>query len=244
MKTRVIKSSKNATKKVLHKIRLARVVKPFHGKRVLQVRVNGKAGMVALRITIKLGKKSHTYKRFVPANHKIAVKNLPIPVQDREGDRVADRRLGRSATPGYAGEARYGGPPPPRAPDTTSAAAGRGRDRTLAARVARRGTRRMATRRRRSWIAIGGATARRLAGDARRRVVAEVWPIVIAHDFESSTCWSRQRCVMLVKPIIGGAIEYLAKRTRRVRNQEGQPRCSRSPSQPLNRSHLIAPRPR
>jgi len=81
VKTRVIKSSKKAAQKVLHKIRLARVVKPFHGKRVLQVRVNGKAGLVALRITIKLGKKSHTYKRFVPANTKFAVKNLPIPVK-------------------------------------------------------------------------------------------------------------------------------------------------------------------
>jgi hypothetical protein len=81
VKTKVIKSSKNATKKVLHKIRIARVVKPFHGKRVLQVRVNGKAGMVALRITIKLGKKSHTYKRFVPANRSFSVKNLPIPAK-------------------------------------------------------------------------------------------------------------------------------------------------------------------
>ena len=79
VKTRVIKSSKKATKKVLHKIRFARVVKPFHGKRVLQVRVNGKAGMVALRITIKLGKTTHTYKRLVPANRKFSVKNLPIP---------------------------------------------------------------------------------------------------------------------------------------------------------------------
>jgi hypothetical protein len=81
VKTKVLKSSKNATKKVLHKIRLARVVKPFHGKRVLQVRVNGKSGQVALRITIKLGKKTHTFKRFVPANQKFAVKNLPIPAK-------------------------------------------------------------------------------------------------------------------------------------------------------------------
>lgn len=81
VKTKVIKSSKNAKKKVLHKIRLARVVKPFHGKRVLQVRVNGKAGMVALRITIKLGKHAHTYKRFVPANRSFSVKNLPIPAK-------------------------------------------------------------------------------------------------------------------------------------------------------------------
>jgi hypothetical protein len=81
VKTKVIKSSKNATKKVLHKIRTARVVKPFHGKRVLQVRVNGKSGMVALKITIKLGKTTHVYKRFVLANKKVAVKNLPIPAK-------------------------------------------------------------------------------------------------------------------------------------------------------------------
>lgn len=81
VKTKTIKSSKNATKKALHKIRLARVIKPFHGKRVLQVRVNGTKGLVALRITIKLGKTTHTYKRFVLANQKVAVSNLPIPVQ-------------------------------------------------------------------------------------------------------------------------------------------------------------------
>ena len=81
VKTKVIKSSKNATKKVAHKIRLARVIKPFGGKRLLQVRVNGTKGMVALRITIKLGKTTHSYKRFVLANQKVAVKNLPIPVQ-------------------------------------------------------------------------------------------------------------------------------------------------------------------
>jgi hypothetical protein len=79
LKTKVIKSHK--VKKTLHKIRTARVVKPFHGKRVLQVRVNGKAGMVGLRITIKLGSTKHTYTRFVPANRKVAVKNLPIPVK-------------------------------------------------------------------------------------------------------------------------------------------------------------------
>ena len=56
-------------------------MKPFHGKRVLQVRVNGKAGMVALRITIKLDGTTHTYTRFVPANRKVAVKNLPIPAK-------------------------------------------------------------------------------------------------------------------------------------------------------------------
>jgi hypothetical protein len=79
--TKTIKSSTKATKKALHKIRLARVVKPFHGKRMLQVRVNGTKGMVALRITIKLGKTTHTYKRFVLANSKVAVKNLPIPAK-------------------------------------------------------------------------------------------------------------------------------------------------------------------
>ena len=52
---------------------------PFHGKARLLVRVNGKAGMVGLSITIKKGGKAHTYTRFVPANHKIAVKNLIIP---------------------------------------------------------------------------------------------------------------------------------------------------------------------
>jgi hypothetical protein len=81
VKTKVIKSSKKAAKKALHKIRTARVIKPFHGKRVLKVRVNGKSGMVAIRITIKLGKTTHTYKRFVLANHKVTVKNLPIPVK-------------------------------------------------------------------------------------------------------------------------------------------------------------------
>jgi hypothetical protein len=79
VKTKVIKSHK--AKKALHKIRFARVVNPFHGKRMLQVRVNGKAGLVHLRITIKLGKTKHTYTRLVPANRKVAVKNLPIPVK-------------------------------------------------------------------------------------------------------------------------------------------------------------------
>ena len=81
VKTQTIKSSKKATKKVLHKIRTAVVVKPFGGKRTLQVRVNGKQGMVALKITIKLGKKTTVYKRFVLANKKVAVKNLPIPAK-------------------------------------------------------------------------------------------------------------------------------------------------------------------
>ena len=81
VKTQTIKSSKKATKKALHKIRTARVYKPFGGKRVLQVQVNGKSGMVALKITIKLGKKTTVYKRFVLANKKVAVKNLPIPAK-------------------------------------------------------------------------------------------------------------------------------------------------------------------
>jgi hypothetical protein len=77
-----IKSAKKkAAVKVLHKIRFAKVVTPFHGKAKLQVRVNGKAGMVKLRITIKQGKKSHTYVRFVPANRTLAVKNLAIPAK-------------------------------------------------------------------------------------------------------------------------------------------------------------------
>lgn len=81
VKTQVIKSSKKAAKKALHKIRTATIVKPFGGKRLLQVRVNGKSGMVALKITIKLGKTTHVYKRFVLANKKVAVKNLPIPAK-------------------------------------------------------------------------------------------------------------------------------------------------------------------
>ena len=115
--------SKQATKKVLHKIRTARVVKPFHGKRILQVRVNGKSGMVALKITIKLGKTTHTYTRFVLGQQEDRGEEPADPGKDREGDRLADR-LDRSARPGYVGEARYGGPPLPRAPDTTSVAAG------------------------------------------------------------------------------------------------------------------------
>jgi hypothetical protein len=69
------------TKKVLHKIRFAKVVTPFRGKAKLLVRVNGKAGMVGLRITIKKGGKLHTYTRFVPANRQITVKNLVIPAK-------------------------------------------------------------------------------------------------------------------------------------------------------------------
>jgi len=77
-----IKSAKKKlATKVLHKIRFAKVVTPFHGKAKLQVRVNGKAGMVKLRIVVKQGKKSHTFVRFVPANKKVAVKNLVIPAK-------------------------------------------------------------------------------------------------------------------------------------------------------------------
>ena len=73
--------SKQAKKKVLHKIRFAKVVTPFHKKAKLLVRVNGKAGMVGLRITILKGGKTHTYTRFVPVNRKLTVKNLIIPVK-------------------------------------------------------------------------------------------------------------------------------------------------------------------
>ncbi len=67
-------------KKFLHKIRFAKVVIPFHQKAKLVVRVNGKPGMVGLRITIlKKGGKVHTYTRFVPANVKLAVKHLSVP---------------------------------------------------------------------------------------------------------------------------------------------------------------------
>ena len=76
------------------------------------MRVNGKAGMVGLRITILKGGKTHTYTRFVPANVKMTVKNLTHSEQDRQGDGEADRPLGRPTKPGYVGEARYGGPPP------------------------------------------------------------------------------------------------------------------------------------
>jgi hypothetical protein len=80
--SQVIKSSKKkAAVKVLHKIRFAKVVTPFHGKAQLQVRVNGKAGMVKLRITLRKGKKTTVFTRFVPANTKIAVKNLVIPAK-------------------------------------------------------------------------------------------------------------------------------------------------------------------
>ena len=66
-------------------------MKPFHGKRVLQVRVNGKAGMVALTITIKLGKTTHTYKRFVLGQPEGRGQEPADSGEDREGDRVAAR---------------------------------------------------------------------------------------------------------------------------------------------------------
>jgi hypothetical protein len=76
---KTIKSKTIKAKKLVHKIRFARVVTPFHGKAKLQVRVNGKPGMVKLRIMIRKGSKNHYFVRFVPANHKINVGNLVIP---------------------------------------------------------------------------------------------------------------------------------------------------------------------
>ncbi len=73
--------SKQTKKLVLHKIRYAQVVTPFHQKAKLLVRVNGKAGMVKLRITILSNGKKHTYFRFIPANRKMTVKNLSIPAK-------------------------------------------------------------------------------------------------------------------------------------------------------------------
>ena len=81
-------------------------MKPFHGKRKLLVRVNGKAGMVALQITIKLGRKTHTYTRFVPANQQDRGEEPAHPGKDREGDRVADR----PARPNGKTGVRWGGP--------------------------------------------------------------------------------------------------------------------------------------
>ena len=68
-------------KKVLHKIRFAKVVTPFHGKAKLQVRVNGKAGLVKLGITIVSNGKTRVVTRFVPANRLITVRNLTIPAK-------------------------------------------------------------------------------------------------------------------------------------------------------------------
>jgi hypothetical protein len=79
IKSKVIKSHK--VKKALRHIRYARVYMPFHGKRSLQVRVNGKAGKVNLRITIKLHGKKHSYTRIVPVNRMFSIKNLPIPAK-------------------------------------------------------------------------------------------------------------------------------------------------------------------
>ena len=82
VKTKVIKSSKKAKKKALHKIRTARVVKPFDGKRVAagagqrQERHGGPQDHHQARQD-----DAHVYKRFVLANKKVAVKNLPIPAK-------------------------------------------------------------------------------------------------------------------------------------------------------------------
>ena len=80
IKTLKSKQAKKAVK-VLHKLRFAKVVTPFKGKGHLQVRVNGKAGMVALKITFKQGGKTKSFTRFVPANRKFTVQNLTIPAK-------------------------------------------------------------------------------------------------------------------------------------------------------------------
>ncbi len=53
VKTKVIKSAKRQEAGPAQDPPGPRRDTPFHGKRALQVRVNGKKGMVALRITIK-----------------------------------------------------------------------------------------------------------------------------------------------------------------------------------------------
>jgi hypothetical protein len=75
--------SKQAQKAVksLRKLRFAKVVTPFKGKAKLQVRVNGKAGNVALKISFKQGKKTVTVTRFVAVNKNVTVKNLTIPAK-------------------------------------------------------------------------------------------------------------------------------------------------------------------
>ena len=45
------------------------------------MRVNGKAGMVGLKITIVKNGKARTVTRFVPANRQMVVKNLVIPAK-------------------------------------------------------------------------------------------------------------------------------------------------------------------
>ena len=80
IKTIKSKQSKKLSK-VVHKIRFAKVITPFHGKAKLQVRVNGKAGMVGLKITIVKNGKARTVTRFVPANRMMVVKNLVIPAK-------------------------------------------------------------------------------------------------------------------------------------------------------------------
>ncbi len=78
-----IKSPRRPSKKVLHKIRFARVVTPFHGKRPCwSCASTARPGMVgAPHHDPKPAGSRHTYTRFVPANRKIAVKNLPIPAK-------------------------------------------------------------------------------------------------------------------------------------------------------------------
>jgi hypothetical protein len=79
---KVIKSStKKTAVKYLHKIRFAKVITPFRGKAQLQVRVNGKAGMVRLRVAITKGKTTTVFTRFVPSNKKVVVNNLVIPAK-------------------------------------------------------------------------------------------------------------------------------------------------------------------
>ena len=98
-------------KKVLHKIRFAKVVTPFHGKAKLQVRVNGKAGLVKLGITIvkqREDPRGHPLCSGQPADHGQEPHHSG---EDREGDGEADRPVIRTARPGVRGEARYGGPP-------------------------------------------------------------------------------------------------------------------------------------
>ena len=75
---KTIKAKQAKAKKVLHKIRFAKVITPFQGKAKLQVRVNGKNGMVKLRITIKKGKKTMVFTRFVPANRRLRSRTSPF----------------------------------------------------------------------------------------------------------------------------------------------------------------------
>ena len=110
VKTRVIKSSKNAVKKVLHKIRFARVVKPFHGKRVLQVRVNGKAGMVSLTSPSSRQEGAHV-QALRAGQPQLLGPESPDSGEDREGDGVGDRRLAESQHLGTLGRPASAGLP-------------------------------------------------------------------------------------------------------------------------------------